>query len=59
MLTELMKQYAGFKEVRMIPGRACAFVDFGSDTEATAAIQGLRGFKLAEELEPLKLSYAR
>lgn len=59
MLTTLFKQYAGFSGVRIIPGRACAFVDFGTDADATTAMQGLKGFKLAAEYEPLKLSYAR
>ncbi|GAB5034517.1 u1 small nuclear ribonucleoprotein a-like [Nannochloropsis oceanica] len=58
MLATLFAQYAGFKGVRMVRARACAFVDFGSEPEATTALHGLAGFKLTEE-NPLKVSYAR
>lgn len=58
MLSTLFAQYAGFKGVRMVRARACVFVDFGSEPEATTALQGLADFKLTEE-HPLKIAYAR
>lgn len=57
-LSALFAPFPGFQAVRMIPGRACAFIDFGTDAEATAALNGLKGAKLAGD-QPLKLSYAR
>jgi len=58
MLSTLFMQYAGFNGVRMVRARACAFVDFGSEQEATTALHGLAGFKLTEEYA-LKSAYAR
>ena len=58
IISTLFAQYAGFKGVRMVRARACAFVDFGTEPEATTALHALSGFKLTEE-HPLKISYAR
>lgn len=57
-LSALFAPFPGFQAVRMIPGRACAFIDFGTDAGATAALNGLKDAKLAAD-QPLKLSYAR
>lgn len=58
MLSTLFSQYPGFQGVRMVTAKACAFVDYGSEPEATVAIEALNGFKLSEE-HALKVSYAR
>mmetsp|Transcript_8916 Transcript_8916/g.26771 ORF Transcript_8916/g.26771 Transcript_8916/m.26771 type:complete len:217 (-) Transcript_8916:47-697(-) len=59
ILAVLFQQYAGFKEVRMVPGnKGMAFVEFSGETEATVALSGLDGFKLTPEVE-LALSFAK
>ncbi|KAF1323223.1 U1 small nuclear ribonucleoprotein a, partial [Globisporangium splendens] len=59
MLSVLFKQYHGFKEVRMVPGKkGLAFVEFGDDAQASIALQGLYGFKLTPT-DALKVSFAK
>ncbi|TYZ66763.1 hypothetical protein PybrP1_010150 [[Pythium] brassicae (nom. inval.)] len=59
MLSVLFKQYHGFKEVRMVPGKkGLAFVEFGDDAQAAIALQGLAGFKLTPT-DALKVSFAK
>ncbi|KAG3003039.1 hypothetical protein JG687_00014183 [Phytophthora cactorum] len=59
MLGVLFKQYQGFKEVRMVPGKkGLAFVEFGDEAQAAIALQGLFGFKLTPT-DVLKVSFAK
>lgn len=59
MLGVLFKQYQGFKEVRMVPGKkGLAFVEFGDEAQAAIALQGLSGFKLTPA-DALKVSFAK
>ncbi|ETN19182.1 hypothetical protein F442_15356 [Phytophthora nicotianae P10297] len=59
MLAVLFKQYQGFKEVRMVPGKkGLAFVEFGDEAQAAIALQGLFGFKLTPT-DALKVSFAK
>ncbi|KAE8888274.1 hypothetical protein PF005_g19728 [Phytophthora fragariae] len=59
MLSVLFKQYQGFKEVRMVPGKkGLAFVEFGDEAQAAIALQGLFGFKLTPT-DALKVSFAK
>ncbi|CAI5744964.1 unnamed protein product [Peronospora destructor] len=59
MLSVLFKQYQGFKEVRMVPGKkGLAFVEFGDEAQAGIALQGLFGFKLTPT-DALKVSFAK
>jgi len=58
MLSMLFRQYPGFQEVRLIPGRAVAFVDYENEHQAGMAMQGLQGFAMTPEVK-LNLSYAR
>eukprot|EP00927_Polykrikos_kofoidii_P038546 TRINITY_DN3294_c0_g1_i4.p1 TRINITY_DN3294_c0_g1~~TRINITY_DN3294_c0_g1_i4.p1 ORF type:complete len:299 (+),score=70.64 TRINITY_DN3294_c0_g1_i4:68-964(+) len=58
MLSMLFRQYPGFEEVRLIPGRAVAFVDYKNEYQAGMALQGLQGFAMTPEVK-LSLSYAR
>jgi len=58
MLSMLFRQYPGFQEVRLIPGRAVAFVDYENEHQASMAVQGLQGFAMTPEVK-LTLSYAR
>merc|ERR1711865_1180125 len=58
MLSMLFRQYPGFQEVRLIGGRAVAFVDYQNEYQAGMALQGLQGFAMTPEVK-LTLSYAR
>jgi len=58
MLSMLFRQYPGFQEVRLIPGRNVAFVDYQNEYQAGMAMQGLQGFAMTPEVK-LTLSYAR
>merc|ERR1711865_1087680 len=58
MLSMLFRQYPGFQEVRLIPGRNVAFVDYENEHQAGMAKQGLAGFAMTPEVK-LSLSYAR
>jgi len=58
MLSMLFRQYPGFQEVRLIPGRNVAFVDYQNEYQAGMAMQGLQGFAMTPEVK-LNLSYAR
>lgn len=58
MLSMLFRQYPGFQEVRLIPGRNVAFVDYQNEYQAGMAMQGLQGFAMTPEVK-LQLSYAR
>lgn len=58
MLSMLFRQYPGFQEVRSIPGRAVAFVDYQNEYQAGMAMQGLQGFAMTPEVK-LNLTYAR
>lgn len=58
MLSMLFRQYPGFQEVRLIPGRSVAFVDYENEHQATMALQGLQGFAMTPEVK-LSLTYAR
>jgi U1 small nuclear ribonucleoprotein A len=58
MLSMLFRQYPGFHEVRLIPGRAVAFVDYMNEYQAGMAMQGLQGFAMTPEVK-LCLSYAK
>ncbi|ETV93836.1 hypothetical protein H310_12189 [Aphanomyces invadans] len=58
-LSILFKQYHGFKEVRLVPGKkGLAFVEFLDEVQASIALQGLNGFKLSAE-DRLKISFAK
>mmetsp|Transcript_11926 Transcript_11926/g.19411 ORF Transcript_11926/g.19411 Transcript_11926/m.19411 type:complete len:220 (-) Transcript_11926:17-676(-) len=57
MLTPLFQQYAGYQEVRMVPGKkGIAFIEFQDLVQAGIALQSLNGFKLSET-ETLHLTY--
>lgn len=58
MLSMLFRQYPGFQEVRLIPGRNVAFVDYQNEYQAGMAMQGLQGFAMTPEVK-LHLTYAR
>ena len=59
MLNMLFQQFPGFKEVRLVPGKAgIAFVEFGSDAQAGVAMAGLQGFKVTPT-NLMKITYAK
>lgn len=59
MLAMLFRQYEGFAEVRMVPGKAgIAFVEFGDAMQATTAKNGLQGFKITVD-KPMHITFAK
>jgi len=58
MLMTLFHQYPGFREVRLIPSKNVAFVEYDDEFQAGIAMSGLNTFKIASEY-PLQISYAK
>ncbi|KAK7205358.1 U1 small nuclear ribonucleoprotein usp102 [Myxozyma melibiosi] len=57
-LTETFEEYAGFFEVRLVPGRkGIAFVEYETDENAVVAKQGTEDLKLGDK--PVKVTFAR
>ena len=57
-LQMLFCQYAGFKEVRMIEAKpGIAFVEYGDEGQATAAMNTLQGYKIKEN--QMLVTYAK
>lgn len=57
MLAMLFRQYSGYKKVNMAAGNK-ATIEFETDSQATAALKGLNGFKLSASAN-LDLSYVQ
>jgi len=58
-LSMLFQQYPGFKEVRMVQGKAgIAFVEFDAETDAGVAMNALQHFKLTPT-SLMVVSYAK
>lgn len=51
MLQALFGQYTGFQEVRKVPGRGMAFVEYENELQATAAKEALQKFKVTPTYE--------
>jgi U2 small nuclear ribonucleoprotein B'' len=58
MLMALFHQYPGFREVRLIPSKNVAFVEYDDEFQAGIAMSGLNAFKIAPE-NALQISYAK
>jgi RNA recognition motif-containing protein len=59
MLEMLFKQFPGFKEVRLVPGRHdIAFVEFDLELQAGQAKEALQGFKISPT-NAMKITYAK
>jgi len=58
MLMALFHQYPGFREVRLIPSKNVAFVEYDDEFQAGIAMSGLHNFKILPEY-PLQVSYAK
>ncbi|KAG8067223.1 hypothetical protein GUJ93_ZPchr0005g16189 [Zizania palustris] len=59
MLQMLFCQYPGFKEVRMIEAKpGIAFVEYGDEGQATAAMNHLQAFKITKDNQML-ITYAK
>lgn len=58
IMQAVFARYAGFSEVRMVPGRAgIAFVEYKTDNDAIAAREGTRGLQLSGK--QLKVSFGK
>ncbi|XP_071510396.1 U1 small nuclear ribonucleoprotein A-like [Diadema setosum] len=59
MLEVLFKQFNGYKEVRLVPGRHdIAFVEFGNEQQSGTAKDALQGFKITPS-NTLKIAFAK
>ncbi|CAL4895623.1 unnamed protein product [Urochloa decumbens] len=59
MLQMLFCQYPGFKEVRMVEAKpGIAFVEYGDEQQAAAAMTQLQGFKITKENQ-MVITYAK
>ena len=59
MLSMLFQQFPGFKEVRLVPGKAgIAFVEFDSEAQSGVAMGGLQNFKITPQ-NLMKITYAK
>ncbi|CAF1057747.1 unnamed protein product [Didymodactylos carnosus] len=59
MLEILFKQFTGYRDVRLIPGReGIAFVDFDKDKQATIAKDALQNFKITPT-NSITISFAK
>ena len=58
MLSSLFGNYPGLKEVRLIPGKQIAFVEYTDETQAGVALIGMNGFKLSNDCI-LKVSFSK
>eukprot|EP00041_Stephanoeca_diplocostata_P012767 m.214744 g.214744 ORF g.214744 m.214744 type:complete len:339 (+) comp19077_c0_seq2:126-1142(+) len=59
MLSMLFQQFPGFKEVRLVPGRAdIAFVEYDTDMQAFEARSKLNGFKIKGDIG-LNVNFAK
>ena len=59
MLSMLLKQFPGFKEVHLVPGRHdIAFVEFENDGQAGAVRDALQGFKITLS-QAMEITYAK
>jgi hypothetical protein len=60
VLSDLFARFAGFVEVRAVPGRRdIAFVEFEAEAQAAIALSGMDGHVLGEEAAGMALSYAK
>jgi RNA recognition motif-containing protein len=58
-LVALFREYPGFKEVRMVPGKAeIAFVEYDNEKHATAAKTVLDGFRITPT-HSMKVQFAK
>jgi RNA recognition motif-containing protein len=59
MLSMLFQQFPGYKEVRLVPGKAgIAFVEFEDENQSGAAMRGLQGFKITPQ-NLMQVSFAK
>lgn len=59
MLEMLFGQFAGFKEVRLVPGRPdIAFVEYEDDSQSNAAKTALQGFRVTPSA-PIRITFAK
>eukprot|EP00741_Cyanophora_paradoxa_P023070 tig00021537_g22280.t1 len=59
MLGMLFRQFPGFKEVRMVPGKpGIAFVDFEAEAQSAVAMQQLQNFRISPQ-HVMQISFAK
>ena len=59
MLSMLFQQFPGYKEVRLVPGKAgIAFVEFDGEMQSGVAMAGLQNFRITPQ-KSMKISYRK
>lgn len=59
-LTDLFARFAGFMEVRAVPGKeGIAFVEFDSEQNSAIAMSGLQGHPLGTHSQSMRVSFAK
>eukprot|EP01105_Mastigella_eilhardi_P027208 TRINITY_DN8267_c0_g1_i1.p2 TRINITY_DN8267_c0_g1~~TRINITY_DN8267_c0_g1_i1.p2 ORF type:complete len:250 (-),score=79.91 TRINITY_DN8267_c0_g1_i1:98-820(-) len=59
MLAVLFRQFPGYKEVRLVPGKeGIAFAEFENEQAASVALNALNGYRIVPE-HPMQISYAK
>ncbi|KAJ1332472.1 hypothetical protein BSLG_008774 [Batrachochytrium salamandrivorans] len=59
-LSTLFKQFHGFKEVRLVPGRNdIAFVEYDNEMQSALAKQALHGHRMSPKDEEIKVTFAK
>lgn len=59
-LKELFARFAGFVEVRSVPGKTdIAFVEFATDAQAAIAMSGLHGQLVGNPQQPISVTFAK
>jgi len=58
LLRKLFGQFAGLGEVRTVPQRGLAFIEFASELAAIPALQNLHNFKLSADHQ-ITVSFAK
>ena len=58
MLQVLFQQCIGLVDLRIVPAKGMAFIEFGDQTQAGMALRQLNGFQITESVA-LNLSYSK
>jgi RNA recognition motif-containing protein len=57
MVQLLFQNFAGFKELRIIPSKGLAFAEYENEYQAGVALNELQGYKIREQ--PMKITFAK
>uniref|UniRef100_A0A6B2LHK8 RRM domain-containing protein n=1 Tax=Arcella intermedia TaxID=1963864 RepID=A0A6B2LHK8_9EUKA len=58
LLIGLFQQFPGFHEVRLVPAKKVAFVEFTTELQSTVAMSELQGYRITHD-HPLQISFQK